>query len=164
MPPLLSAEEMSEMDSGDEYDDEPMSTEMLEYIRDGSKSHTNVNRREASYKICYRIKQRQPEWKLALKSMQNMDKVLHKVFTNVVKEILQDLPTLGESGSEVSYFIPEPRNFAEVTIFPDEIKKPWLKSTQNEIENIIDNQNFLFKYPEKVEPVTPLMDVYKDKI
>ena len=44
-----------------------------------------------------------------------MGEGLHKVFKTVVKDILQDLPTLGESGSEVSYFIPEPRNFAEVT-------------------------------------------------
>ena len=42
-----------------------------------------------------------------------MGKGLHKVFKTVVKEILQDLPPLGESGSEVSHFIPEPRNFAE---------------------------------------------------
>ena len=44
-----------------------------------------------------------------------MVKGLHKVFTPVVKEILQDLPPLGESGLEVSHFIPEPRNFSEVT-------------------------------------------------
>ena len=38
---------------------------------------------------------------------------LHKVFKTVVKDILQYLP-LGESGSEIPHFIPEPRNFAEV--------------------------------------------------
>ena len=43
-----------------------------------------------------------------------MGKVLHKVFSTIVKEILQELATLGESGSEVSHFIPEPRNFSEV--------------------------------------------------
>ena len=43
-----------------------------------------------------------------------MGKYLHKVFDTVVKEILQDLPPLGESSSEVSHFIPELRNFAEV--------------------------------------------------
>ena len=51
----------------------------------------------------------------------------------VAKEILQDLIPLGESGSEVSYFIIEPRNFAEVTRFSYYIKKPYLKVTQNEI-------------------------------
>ena len=35
------------MDSGDESDDEPMSTEMLEDICDGSKSHPSVNMIEA---------------------------------------------------------------------------------------------------------------------
>ena len=53
-----------------------------------------------------------------------MGKGLHKVFKTVVEEISQYLPTLGESGSEVSYFIPELRNFAEVTKLSDDIKNP----------------------------------------
>ena len=35
------------MDSGDESEDEPMSTEMLEDICDCGKSRTSVNRRES---------------------------------------------------------------------------------------------------------------------
>ena len=35
-----------------------MSTEMLEDIFGGSQSQTNVNKREAPYKIRHRIKQR----------------------------------------------------------------------------------------------------------
>ena len=46
----------------------------------------------------------------------------------------------------------------------DDIKKPWLKSNQKEIENIINNQTFLVQEPDKGEPVTPYMDVYKAKI
>ena len=46
-----------------------------------------------------------------------MGKGLHQLFKTVVTDILQYLPTLGESGSEVSYFIPETRNFSEVTRF-----------------------------------------------
>ena len=42
MPPLLSKEEMVAVDSGDESDNEPMSTDILEDIRDGSKYHLNV--------------------------------------------------------------------------------------------------------------------------
>ena len=38
----------------------------------------------------------------------------------------------GESGSEVSHFIPEPRNFAEVTKLSENIRKPWLKATFKE--------------------------------
>ena len=45
------------MDSVDESGDQPMSTDMLEDIRYGSKSRPSVNRREACYKICDRIKQ-----------------------------------------------------------------------------------------------------------
>ena len=32
------------------------------------------------------------------------------------------------------------------------------------IKNLIENQDFLFKYPEKGEPMTPCMDFYKAKI
>ena len=45
MPPLISEEEIDAMDSGYESDNNPISTEMLEDIRDGSQSHTSVNRR-----------------------------------------------------------------------------------------------------------------------
>ena len=54
--------------------------------------------------------------------MRNMGKVSHKVFKTVVKEILQDLPPLGESGSKVFHFIPEPRNFSKVPELSDDIK------------------------------------------
>ena len=46
----------------------------------------------------------------------------------------------------------------------DEIKKPWLKENLKEIKNLINNQTFLVGDPEKYEPVTPCMDVYKAKI
>ena len=63
MTPLLISEQLNELDSGDESDDEPMSTEMLADICDRSQSYLNVNRRDACYKIRDRIKQRQLEWK-----------------------------------------------------------------------------------------------------
>ena len=53
-----------------------------------------------------------------------MGKGLHEVFKTAVKEISKYLPPLGESGLEVSHFIPEPINFAKVTKFSDDIKKP----------------------------------------
>ena len=49
-----------------------------------------------------------------VKSYAQDGKGLHKVFSTIVSEISQDLTNLGESGSEVSHFIPEPRNFDEV--------------------------------------------------
>ena len=54
---------------------------MLEDIHDGGQTHVNVNRREARYKICYRISQRQSEWKEVLKATRIMGKDLHKVFS-----------------------------------------------------------------------------------
>ena len=47
MPPLMRKQEIDAMDSGDESEDEPMSMEMLEDIRDGSQSHKIVNRRQS---------------------------------------------------------------------------------------------------------------------
>ena len=57
MPPIISLEEMDAIDSGDESDDEPMSTETLKEICDGSQYNPDVNMREVSYKIQDRIKQ-----------------------------------------------------------------------------------------------------------
>ena len=56
-----------------------------------------------------------------------MGKGLHKVFKTIVNEIFQALPILGESGSKVCYFIPEPRKFAEVNRLSEDIKKPRIK-------------------------------------
>ena len=47
MTPLISEEEMDAMSSRNESDTDPMSTEMLEYIRDISQSHPSVNSIEA---------------------------------------------------------------------------------------------------------------------
>ena len=74
------------------------------------------------------------------------------------------MATLGESGSEVSHFIPEPRNFTEVTKLSENIRKPWLKATLKEIKNLINNKTFLIENQNEGEPVTPCMDVYKAKI
>ena len=76
---------MNAMNYGDESDRDLISTEMLEDICDGSQTHTNVNKRESHYKICDRVRQRQTEWKGALKYTKSMGKVLQKVFKTVVK-------------------------------------------------------------------------------
>ena len=71
---------------------------------------------------------------------------------------------LGESGSEVSHFILQPRNFSEVTKLSDNIKETWLKKTLKEIKNLINNQTFPVEDQNEGEPVSPCMDVYKEKI
>ena len=60
--------------------------------------------------------------------MHKMGKGLHKIFSTIVKEILQELTNLGESGSEVSHFIPEPRNFAEVKKIVRKYQKTFIES------------------------------------
>ena len=64
----MSEQDMEDINSGDESDHDLISTDMLEDICDRSQTHPNVNRRESRYKIHYRIRQRQPEWKGALKA------------------------------------------------------------------------------------------------
>ena len=58
---------------------------------------------------------------------------------------------------------PEPINFAEVTRLSKGINKPCLNATVKEINNLFQKQTFLVQNPEKGEPVTPFMDVYKEK-
>ena len=50
---------------------------MLEEIHNGSQTHPNVNRRETRYKIRDHIRQRQLEWKGALKATRSMGKLFH---------------------------------------------------------------------------------------
>ena len=70
------------------------------------------------------IKQKESQWKGALRATHKMGKGLHKVFSTIVSEISQELTNFGESGSEVSHFIPEPKNFAEVKKLSENIRKP----------------------------------------
>ena len=118
---MMSEEGMESINSGDESDHDIISTEMLEDSSDGGQTHPTVNRREAWYKTRYSVRLRQSEWKGALKATRSMGKGLHKIFSMVVKEISQELTALVESGSEVSHFIPEPRNFTEVIKLSDNI-------------------------------------------
>ena len=64
------------------------------------------------------------------------------MFKSVVNDISQVLPNLGESGAEVSYFIPELGNFSEVIILSEDIKKYWLKASLREIKNLTNNKTF----------------------
>ena len=65
--------------------------------------------------------------------MRYVGKGLHKLFKAVINEILQVLPILGESVSEVYYLIPEHIIFAEMNRLSEYIKKLWLKVTLKEI-------------------------------
>ena len=110
------------------------------------------------------IKRKELQWKGVLRATHKTGKGLHRVFTTIILEISQELTNFGETGSEVSHFIPEPRNFAEVTRLAEKIRKPLLKATLKEIKNLINNQTFIIENPKDGEPVTPCMDVYKAKI
>ena len=121
--------------------------ETLHDIRDGNQTHPNIDKREARLKMRNRIKQNKSQWKGALRATHKMGKGLHRVLSTIVSEISQELTNFGETGSEVSHFIPEPRNFAEVTILAENIRKPWLKANLKEIKNLINNQTFMIEDP-----------------
>ena len=104
--PIISESEMDVMSSGDEYDAEPMSTDMLEDICDRNQYRPSINSIEAHYNIHDCFKQRQAERKGALLSTHHLCKCLHKIFKSVVNELSEALPIFGELVSEVSYFIP----------------------------------------------------------
>ena len=80
------------MSPGDESDSEPMSTDLLEDIRDGSQSRPIINRREARYNIRDHIFLKQSECKGVLLSTRSMGKVIHKLFKSAVNELLKALP------------------------------------------------------------------------
>ena len=160
----MSKQDMENIDEKEKFDDDLISTETLHDIRDGNQTHPNIDKREAHLKIRDRINQKKSQWKVSLRATHKMGKVLHKVFSTIVSDISQELTNFGESGSELSHFIPEPINFAEVTKLSKNIRKPWLKATLKEIKNIINNQTSMIEDPKNGEPVTPCMDVYKAKI
>ena len=81
---MMSEQDMENLDSNEKSYHNLISTEMLHDSRDVSQTHPNVNIREARYKICYHVRQRQSEHKGALKATQNMGKGLQKVFKTVV--------------------------------------------------------------------------------
>ena len=103
---MMNEQYMENTDSNEKYEHDLVSTEMLEYICDGSQTHPTVNKREACYEIRDCIRRKGLQWKGALKATRNTGKGLHKVLSTTVKEILQELSNFGESGSEVSHFIP----------------------------------------------------------
>ena len=86
---MMSKQDTDAIRYGDESDHDLISMEIIEDIRDGSQTHPKVIRKEARYKIRNRVRQRQSEWKGALKATRNMGKGFHKVFSTVLKEILQ---------------------------------------------------------------------------
>ena len=76
-----------------------------------------------------------------------MGKFLNKVFKDVVNKLKNSLHTLGESGSEVSHFIPETSSFAEVTKLSADVKKAWLKASLKDFKNIINIHSVLMDNP-----------------
>ena len=87
-----------------------------------------------------------------------MGKILHKLLKVFVKELKNFLHNLGESCSEVSHFILEPRNFHKSQDYQNMSKRIKIS------KHLINNYNFLMDDPDKGDPATPCIYVYKEKI
>ena len=124
---------MENLNSGDESDHDLISTEMLQDIYDGGQTHPNVNKREAHYKIRDLIRKKEIGMERRVKSYAKHGKRFTQGIQYVCKRYFTGIGSFGISGSEVSHFIPETRNFAEVKTLLNDIKKPWIKETQKDI-------------------------------
>ena len=96
---MMSEKDIENLDEKEKFNDDLISTETLHDIRDRNQTHPKIDKREARLKIHDRIKQNKLQWKGALRATHNMGKVLHKVFSTIVKDIFQELTNFGESGS-----------------------------------------------------------------
>ena len=82
---MMNEQDMENLDSNEKSNHDLISTEMLEDIHDGSQTHPNINKLEARCEIRDRVRRKELQWKGALKATRNMGKVLHKIFSTIVK-------------------------------------------------------------------------------
>ena len=88
---MMSKKDKENFDEKEKFDDNLISTEMLHDICDRNQNHPKIDKREARLAICDRIKQKKLQWKGALRARHKMGKGLHRVFSTIVSEILQEL-------------------------------------------------------------------------
>ena len=103
---MMSEQDMENIDEKEKFDDNLISTETLHDICDGNQIHPKIDKREARLEIRDRMKQKKLQWKGSLRVTQKMGKGLHRVFSTIISVISQELTNFGETGSEVSHFIP----------------------------------------------------------
>ena len=60
---IMNKQDMENLDSIKISDHDLISMDMLEDIRDGSKNHPTVNKREARYEIRDRVRRKESQWK-----------------------------------------------------------------------------------------------------
>ena len=88
---MMSEKDMENIDGKEKFDDNLISTETLHDIHDGNQTHPSIDKREARLAILDRIKQNKLQWKGALRATHKMGKGLHRVFSTIVSDILQEL-------------------------------------------------------------------------
>ena len=91
---MMSKQDMENLDEQEKFDEDHISTETLHDIRDGNQTHPNIDKREARLKIRDHIMEKKSEWKVGLRDTHKMGKGLHKLFSTILKYILQELTNL----------------------------------------------------------------------
>ena len=96
---MMSEKDMENLDEKEKFDDDLISKETFHDIRDINQTHPSIDKRESRLKIRDRIKQKKSERKGALRATHKMGKLLHRVFSTTIKEILEEMTNFGETGS-----------------------------------------------------------------
>ena len=84
---------------------------------------------------------------------------MHLAFANTIQE------TLGDSGTDPTPFLPEPRDVWQIIRAPVHVRQAWSKPFYKEVKGLITlREVFKQEEPKPGENVTPLMMVFKCKI
>ena len=88
-----------------------------------------------------------------------------EVAAKIIKDALLTLPAnLGEQGSDPSFFLPEPRSFADLYKLPIPIRNAWIRALISEIKGLVSKDTFKIEEPPKDTKAYQLMLVFKCKI
>ena len=91
----MNEQDMENLDEKEKFDDDLISTETLHDICDGNQTHLNIDKREARLAIRDHIKQKNFQWKVALRATHKIGKGLKTLFSTIVSEISQELTNFG---------------------------------------------------------------------
>jgi len=163
--------------NGIEDEEEQIVHELMQPAETPKPVIRNVNRRSGSVPTMtrqsirikdmpskdYRDNRRYERRTFARAAIVNRSRSALKLHRAIAAEV-SNLPKLGEPGSEVSAFRPEPKNLNEMLRLPADIREHWLKADRVELKNLIDNQTFYLASPRKGEIVYPTLSLYKVKL
>ena len=94
---VMSEQDMENLDEKERFDDDHISTETLQKIVTEIRPTRTFIKGKHVLKCMIALRKKKLEWKGALRATHKMGKGLHKVFSTIIKDILQELTNFGES-------------------------------------------------------------------